>query len=890
MGVGYHHSGVEKEDRNQLEQAFASGQIKCLACTSTLAQGVNTPAGLVLIVGTRAYRGNGYEEVDISQLLQMIGRAGRPGQDDSGTAVILTDKDSVQRVQRKLNSGFGAAKSKLVSHLPESMNSAISNGVIRSLEDSFHWFRTTFLFSCMNRSARTDSIPEAAKLCEEAVHRLKRIELVRLDQEIIYPQPGCHVMNKHMLSLQTISAIVSWPSNATECQILRSLSTLENLQTPVKRDQKKELKEIHKTDVIRYKCVVKQLSKFTVKDESQKAFILLQAIISQHEFKDKLLKQQMSSITNSATAILSAAQEYCFKTTKFSTVAKICFQLHRSLMVCLWDINGGALNQIDGIGLTAVRMLRFQGIHSFQHVLDSTEETIEKAAGRPFPFGRDLKQTVQGFMRDNLKLSAKIEYTRESNAPAGLVVSLKDPEDAQSAMTPKDKESSISFTIMASIDGPHGTLLMVKENVVAPSSYRVVLPPDVQNVAVIKLASIVGFDESIMLETGNDAPRGSKENDAQQTPTGRFFPRFECTERQGQTQKRKTRQLEISFETQKKTKSSTNSTKLDPSPTITPPRNDSERSQREVVNDRGLRQDTCNKSNREQERHFPSNNLEASPFAAAVRQRHAPVFRPTNVTPQVTRIDQRMHITGVPGVNQSTARTPARITTILHPFRSEQRPAESISKFWSSQHDNRHAAAETPSVKELTREWKKTQYKDSQSQKRAYTHKKENPFNDFRHDPNATEEVLTHLSRKSSSKPFKRVRDLRRDRQRTRMDLREVMHEYAEAMEEERHGQAKRYAPLYTPPKQYDFGNQQREHSLPRGPPLFAPPPPPPPPARVSYPAQYPESYAAKSDPFSFSNHLQAPSHGGWESFRGGHGSASVMRQPPPFNSRKKLR
>jgi len=50
----------------------------CVVSTSTLAMGVNLPAHLVVVKSTQLYVMGSYQEYNETQILQMIGRAGRP--------------------------------------------------------------------------------------------------------------------------------------------------------------------------------------------------------------------------------------------------------------------------------------------------------------------------------------------------------------------------------------------------------------------------------------------------------------------------------------------------------------------------------------------------------------------------------------------------------------------------------------------------------------------------------------------------------------------------------------------------------------------------------------------------------------------------------------------
>ena len=70
-------------DRNLVEELFANRNLNILVCTATLAWGVNLPAHTVIIKGTQVYSPEEglWTELTLQDVMQMLGRAGRPRYD-----------------------------------------------------------------------------------------------------------------------------------------------------------------------------------------------------------------------------------------------------------------------------------------------------------------------------------------------------------------------------------------------------------------------------------------------------------------------------------------------------------------------------------------------------------------------------------------------------------------------------------------------------------------------------------------------------------------------------------------------------------------------------------------------------------------------------------------
>jgi len=172
-GVGFHHAGLSTADKNRVERWFEDGRIGLLFSTSTLAWGVNLPARCVVVRDTK-YHDPLEGEIDMSplDLLQMLGRAGRPGYDDRGYAYVISDRSEARKYRRLLRDGK-EIESRLApapgeedtgegDALQDHLNAEIAMGTIDDLADVLAWLETTFYYVRVERAADDKKLRERA--------------------------------------------------------------------------------------------------------------------------------------------------------------------------------------------------------------------------------------------------------------------------------------------------------------------------------------------------------------------------------------------------------------------------------------------------------------------------------------------------------------------------------------------------------------------------------------------------------------------------------------------------------------------------------------------------------------------------------------------------------
>lgn len=106
---------------------------------------VNLPAHLVIVKGTEYFDGkvSRYVDYPVTDVLQMMGRAGRPQFDNSGVACVMVEESKKNFYLKFLYNPF-PVESCLVPRLEDTLNAEIAIGTISSVADCLGYLDWTF--------------------------------------------------------------------------------------------------------------------------------------------------------------------------------------------------------------------------------------------------------------------------------------------------------------------------------------------------------------------------------------------------------------------------------------------------------------------------------------------------------------------------------------------------------------------------------------------------------------------------------------------------------------------------------------------------------------------------------------------------------------------------
>ncbi|KAI7911929.1 ATP-dependent DNA helicase MER3 [Pyricularia oryzae] len=433
QGVAFHHAGLEQQDRLAVEKAYLEGKLHVICCTSTLSVGVNLPCHTVILKGTMGFQDGKLLEYSDLEVVQMLGRAGRPQFDNSAVAIILTRSETKARYEA-MASGTQVLESTLHHNLIHHLNSEICLGTIRSLDSAKEWLKSTFLGVRLHANPSHYKIdsqsPNGEKLhvgrsiddmCEREINLLQEAKLIRFDNNVLECTTAGRSMSEYMIRFETMKMILDMPTGTKIHDILMTLAKAEEFKDlRIKSNERALYRTLNESPFIRYQVRAKDIT-----EAWHKVFIIVQLDLGGGDFpspKSDTSSSVSKNHFNITKRQVSDRMKWllrcvidCKGAERDSETVNNALELLRSINAGGWEGLPSQLLQVPGIGPVSMRKLTTHGITNMASLREADYMAIENILTRKPPFGKNLMDTMKTFPKLGLELSLS-EASNSSHA------------------------------------------------------------------------------------------------------------------------------------------------------------------------------------------------------------------------------------------------------------------------------------------------------------------------------------------------------------------------------------------------------------------------------------------------------------------------------------------
>ncbi|KAK8018948.1 hypothetical protein PG991_008138 [Apiospora marii] len=462
-GVAFHHAGLYADERAAIEQNFVSGQLHVICCTSTLAVGVNLPCHTVVLKGTVAYSDGMPQELSDLDVLQMLGRAGRPQFDRSATAIILTRREKVERYE-KMVSGMEKLESKLHLNLVEHLNSEVGLGTIQNLDTAKKWIDGTFLnvrmrqnpdkYTLKGSDTGANADESLQQWCERDIRTLQQHRLITQGDHFKCTEYG-NAMSRYMVKFETMKLLLAIPKAPTMEQLIGGLAKATEFGDfrfkPIERAAYRKLNKD-----------VEYPIQGNVTESWQYVSISIQMHLGRVELpNDKetgFLKKQMLSekliIFDRLNRLVRCLVD-CRVFEGDAVGVRTGLELVRAIAANSWENHPVQVQQVSGIGPVAMRKFQTHNVHTVLELAKLSFEQIERIMSRNPPYGKNMCKILEGFPQLTLRvdvLSAPGTYKKLGNSITVVVRAILGHKNQKHPPTWSGKVPVVTF-LAETLDG-----------------------------------------------------------------------------------------------------------------------------------------------------------------------------------------------------------------------------------------------------------------------------------------------------------------------------------------------------------------------------------------------------------------------------------------------------
>lgn len=429
FGIGLHHAGLVESDRQLAEELFLNNKIQILVATSTLAWGVNLPAHLVVVKGTQFYDAKieGYKDMDLTDVLQMLGRAGRPQFDNSGVARIFTQDAKKDFYKHFLHTGF-PVESSLHTVLDNHLCAEVSAETIITKQDALDYLTWTFFFRRLHKNpsyygleilAEEHNTVAAQQLANDFMIDMvnKSLDELALSKCVeVYPNgdvdptPLGKIMSYYYLSHKTIRHLVKHAKpNASFKDVLSWMSgATEYDELPVRHNE--DLINAELSNNLPFSANTFGLPMW---DPHVKAFLLLQAHMARIDLPITDYVGDQTSVLDQAIRIIQASIDVLTELSSLSSCIEM-IKLLQCIKSARWP-EDPPLAIFPGIRVESIK-----DATTLQKLSTRSKPQIEQLAKK-----LDIPASQQGRFTRAVSAIPNISVTTENVTALSLTVNLK---------------------------------------------------------------------------------------------------------------------------------------------------------------------------------------------------------------------------------------------------------------------------------------------------------------------------------------------------------------------------------------------------------------------------------------------------------------------------------
>ncbi len=313
-GVGYLHSSMNDLDQSIIEFLFRDGLIQVLIVPHNMCWKVKSFATQVIIMDTVFYEGREHRFIDygISDILQMIGRAGRQTLDQSAKCLVLCHSPKREYLKKLLHESL-PIESHLNHYLHDHLNAEIVTKTIETKPDAVDYLTWTFYYRRIVQNPNYYNLigvthrhlsDHLSDLIENTIADLEESKCVMVENDLdLLPMNLGMIASYYYIDYSTVELFASSITAKTRVKgvidILSSSSEFSRLTI-----RQGEEKQLHKAGLHVLHPVVRDASN-AEQDSKLKASVLLQCHFSRFALTGDIASDQ-SIVLKESVKLLQA--------------------------------------------------------------------------------------------------------------------------------------------------------------------------------------------------------------------------------------------------------------------------------------------------------------------------------------------------------------------------------------------------------------------------------------------------------------------------------------------------------------------------------------------------------------------------------------------------------